>query len=209
MDRFEPAVPLVEALKKHFNCERWKGGFLDSDNMPHMVKCEWKQNRPEQGRIQLAKAIGEMKPKLGVEIGVRNGDSALLWTEYNPDLVLWCIDPYAGRWSGRHHRMAAKRLNPKKHLLEVMTSMEALVDFEDNILDFVHIDGAHEFDDVVMDIICWGRKLKPGGIMACHDYCEGYKRGVAPAVRAYTRCHNIRPWFVTKDLSPTAFWQKP
>jgi hypothetical protein len=36
------------------------------------------------------------------------------------------------------------------------------------------------------DIIFWNHKLKPGGIMAVHDYIEFHKGGVIDAVRAYT-----------------------
>ena len=86
--------------------------------------------------------------------------------------------------------------------------MEAVPKFEDNSLDFVHIDGDHSFDYVMMDIIEWSKKLKEGGVMACHDFHVGRKFGIIEAVRSYTSCHRIVPWFVVEDPQPTAFWQK-
>jgi len=38
-------------------------------------------------------------------------------------------------------------------------------------LDFVYIDGDHSFDAVVRDVILWSNKVRPGGIVAAHDYC--------------------------------------
>ena len=60
----------------------------------------------------------------------------------------------------------------------------------------------------MLDIIHWNRKLKPGGLMAIHDYLEAWGVGIIPAVRAYTHCHKIDPWFVTRDRLPTVVWFK-
>jgi predicted O-methyltransferase YrrM len=51
-----------------------------------------------------------------------------------------------------------------------MTSMEAVKNFEDESLDFVFIDGSHEYKDIKDDIIHWLPKVKKGGILAGHDY---------------------------------------
>jgi hypothetical protein len=133
----------------------------------------------------------------------------LTWLQANPQLHLTCIDP----WLGKRHEAnyAAALQNLAGHNATVMraTSMEAWPTFEDASLDFVHIDGNHEFDFACPDIIFWSQKLKPGGVMAVHDYLEFHKSGVVDAVRAYTHCHHIDPWFITRDRLPTAFWQKP
>lgn len=50
------------------------------------------------------------------------------------------------------------------------TSLEAVEKFEDNSLDFVFIDASHEYEDVKNDINAWLPKVKPGGILAGHDY---------------------------------------
>ena len=51
--------------------------------------------------------------------------------------------------------------------------------FEDGSCDFVFLDAAHEYDAVLRDLLAWIPKIKPGGIMAGHDYPHG---GVHQAV---------------------------
>jgi predicted O-methyltransferase YrrM len=42
--------------------------------------------------------------------------------------------------------------------------------FRDQSLDFVFIDADHRYDAVVADVRAWKSKVKPGGILAGHDY---------------------------------------
>ena len=51
-----------------------------------------------------------------------------------------------------------------------MTSMEAVRKFEDESIDFVFIDGSHEYADIKDDIMNWLPKVKHGGVLAGHDY---------------------------------------
>ena len=51
-----------------------------------------------------------------------------------------------------------------------MTSMEAVKKFENESIDFVFIDGSHEYEDIKNDIISWMPKVKKGGVLAGHDY---------------------------------------
>ena len=49
-------------------------------------------------------------------------------------------------------------------------SLDAVHKFEDKSLDFVFLDGSHEYEDVRQDIIAWMPKIKKGGVLAGHDY---------------------------------------
>jgi hypothetical protein len=51
-----------------------------------------------------------------------------------------------------------------------MTSMKAVNRFENGSLDFVFIDGSHEYQDIKNDINAWLPKVKKGGVLAGHDY---------------------------------------
>jgi hypothetical protein len=55
-----------------------------------------------------------------------------------------------------------------------MTSVEAAQQVEDQSLDFVYIDARHDYDSVKEDLHAWFTKVKPGGILAGHDYADGH-----------------------------------
>lgn len=151
---------------------------------------------------------------VGVEVGTRSGEFAKTILDENLETKLWCVDPYREylQWDFKtqnyYRKQAAIKLKDYDVEFVFKDSMEAVIDFPDTSFDFVYIDGAHDFDNVCMDLICWAKKVKNGGIIALHDYIDSYNNGVVKCVNAYTHCHNIRPWFITRDHIPTAFWVK-
>jgi predicted O-methyltransferase YrrM len=163
----------------------------------------------------LAEFFHELGYTTGVEVGTRVGDYSKLLCQKIPGLALTCVDPweaYSGLTQERqeaNYQEAVKRLTPLGVRILRMPSMEALKEFPDRSLDFAYIDGNHQFDHACMDIICWAKKIKQGGIMAVHDYCNFHWNGVMKAVDAYTHCHHIDPWYVTREREPTAFWENP
>jgi hypothetical protein len=86
--------------------------------------------------------------------------------------------------------------------------MDALSLFEDGSLDFVFIDGNHTFDFAMMDIICWPKKVKSGGLIMVHDFYPFDNCGVWNAVQAYSHSHNLH-CYTTKEHEPTAYWVNP
>jgi hypothetical protein len=93
------------------------------------------------------------------------------------------------------------------------TSVEAAKLIGDGVLDFVYIDANHEFLHVTQDISIWEKKVRPGGIIAGHDFTRrkqnGYQCHVKDVVQAWTYSHGIRPWFVCRgDKSASWFWVK-
>ena len=54
-----------------------------------------------------------------------------------------------------------------------LPSQEAAKLYEDGSIDFIMIDGAHDFDSVVADIRAFLPKMKKGGIMTGDDAWEG------------------------------------
>ena len=49
-------------------------------------------------------------------------------------------------------------------------SWDAAAQFDDASIDFVFIDADHIYEHVKKDILAWLPKVKPGGIIAGHDY---------------------------------------
>lgn len=75
----------------------------------------------------------------------------------------------------------------------------------DKLLDFVYLDGAHDFQNIANDICEWSKVLRPGSILAGHDYVRrthGRDGGpntshhIVPVVKAYTEAFGIDPWFL-------------
>lgn len=152
----------------------------------------------------------------GAEIGVRFGRFTKKICDANPDMRWWAIDPWVqyGRHSARRqekrYQSTLKLLRPYKVGVVREESLVAVRKFEPGSLDCVYIDGSHTFDDAMRDIIEWSYIVRSGGIVAVHDYYAGATwQGVVPAVDAYTRAHHIDPWYVTKEVHPTAYWVKP
>lgn len=69
-----------------------------------------------------------------------------------------------------------------------MSSLEAAGRFSDHSIDFVFIDGDHEYASVVADIRAWLPKVKPGGTIAGHDIDrESVCRAVSDTLRGRAR----------------------
>jgi hypothetical protein len=175
---------------------------------------------PVGGRIRYNREhFPELFSKLGftvgAEIGVRLGKFSAKICRRNRDLKLYCIDPwlayqrYSQEVQDEIYKTAQKNLEGCNVGIIKKFSMDALEDFKDKSLDFVCIDGNHEFEYAVMDIIFWSKKVRSGGLLLVHDYHYNRTMGVHEAVDAYTHANRIIPWYVTKELQPTAFWVKP
>jgi len=167
----------------------------------------------KSNRTDLAKIYNTLGYKVGAEIGVLGGRHSRLMLENVPGLKLFCIDPWAAfnRMSSEKIEKIYKRCKDRLKNYNVeylrMTSMEAIKKIPDRSLDFVYIDGLHEFDPVMMDLIEWSKKVRFGGIVAGHDYFASYQMGVMEAVNTYTRIHNIYDWYITTtDGYPSFFW---
>src|SRR3989344_7444589 len=142
---------------------------------------------PNMGRDNLAELFSELKFKKGAEIGVDWGGYSEILCKANSNLHLYSIDPWktsayepGGRdvmaFGGQKtfdktYKDAKKRLAPYNCTILRKFSMEALKDFKDNSLDFAYIDANHDFVNFTNDLHYWLKKIRPGGIMSCHDYC--------------------------------------
>lgn len=160
-------------------------------------------------RVIMAQTLNELGFKVGAEIGVAQGDHAKTLCENNPDLKLYCIDPwqyyhgytdFMGKKLERFYKEATEKLVPYNCILIRKFSMDAVKDFEDGSLDFVYIDSNHDFQHVTNDIVEWEKKVRPDGIVFGHDYKRDtdpkVKMHVVDVVNSYTYAMRIKPWFI-------------
>lgn len=188
---------------------------------------------PNVGRDNLASWLRELTFKKGVEVGVAEGKYAEILCKANPQMKISGIDPFvpyegytdyadAGTFD-QFLKQAKERLSkyPNYHII-MDFSVKALTKFSDNSVDFVYIDANHEEPYISQDIAGWSKKVKPGGIMAGHDYVR--RKNVIPwdvinAVQKYVKQHQIRPWFILgshakvpgtiRDKHRSWMWVKP
>jgi hypothetical protein len=160
-------------------------------------------------RLDLIKVFKDLKFKEGVEIGVERGYYSEVICQANPDLHLHCVDPWVTYESGHiEHRtpetveqfynQAVERLSKYNATIIRKPSNQAVKKFRPNSIDFVYIDGDHGYEAVINDLQNWSTRVRPGGIIAGHDYWgkihDPYLR-VGPAVKLWTRAEQIQPWF--------------
>jgi len=159
-------------------------------------------------RKDMAETLNELGFKKGVEVGVAQGHHSLVLCQNLPGAELYGVDVwdlYEGynEYTDRIHKYyleAQERMKPYPNYKFIRKfSMDAVGDFEDGSLDFVYIDGAHDFKNVAMDICEWSKKVKKGGIVYGHDYKRRHKRwivDVKDVVDAYSYDKAVRPLFV-------------
>ena len=165
----------------------------------------------------------ELGFKKGVEVGVSWGQNIVDYCEAG--LEIDGIDPWKDSRDniyrkiisipGKHgktvedvYNLAKERTKnyPKCRLIR-KTSEQAADDYPDRSLDFVYIDGNHNFGYIAMDLMLWANKVKRGGIIAGHDYYHHSPgrtrrcRAVGYIVDAFAKCYDFENWYVlgTKD----------
>jgi len=163
-----------------------------------------------KGRNRFGELFKRLKFTEGAELGVYRGDFSAFLCEFIPGVHLYCID-----WWKRYgvlsqesqdgrYKIACDKLAPYNTTIIRDTTFNAVNQFKDGQLDFIYIDAGHSFDECMLDLVLWARKVKRGGIIALHDY--HLTGNVGAAVEAYIRGHRVEMWFKTQDIHPSVFW---
>ena len=159
-------------------------------------------------RNQFIKMLADRGAKIGVEVGTDHGQYAQQLCAGILGLKLYCVDPWVAYTEGNEvhtqeemnqiYEEALERTKAFNCIPLRETSMGAVNRFDDDSLDFVFVDGNHSYDFVLEDIREWYRKVKPGGIIAGHDYKIDPENdyGVIEAVNVFVAEKNIAPWFI-------------
>ena len=176
-------------------------------------------------RLQLGETLNALGLLgTGVEIGCAYGHYAQkvleTWKGERYLMVdLWApqpVDVYRENQSGlrfdeclRHCQDLAAR-DPRVKMMQ-MGSVDAAAQVEDGSLDFVYIDGNHDYGPVLADMDAWWPKVKPGGIFAGHDFYnaveepgKGHYCRVQDAVERWMREHAL--FFMTTPC--TSWWSR-
>lgn len=103
-----------------------------------------------------------------VELGVWYGDFMHEICRNRPDLDYTGIDTWRGRFESGYNIAQCKCPKNFKLLRGDTADMAKTIDHES--LDLVYIDALHTKEAVTKDINAWWPKVKPGAILAGHDY---------------------------------------
>jgi len=156
------------------------------------------------------------KNLIGAEIGVNSGEHSYSMFRTGKVKKLYLIDPYE-----EYSEMSDLNIAKEKayNLLKnenvgfiYKKSKDAIKDIP-NSLDFVYIDGAHDYDNVKKDIRNYWEKVKDGGVLGGHDCANGKgfenesANGVIQAVVEFVAENNLklyienREWWVIKEIN--------
>ena len=120
-----------------------------------------------------------------VEVGTWKGRSAVYMAveiiNSNKNIKFDCVDTweYIPSQNEINQEMCVNlyetfihNIEPVKHVIMPVKalSVDAAKYYDDESLDFVFIDAAHDYENVRKDITAWLPKVKKGGIIAGHDY---------------------------------------
>lgn len=138
-------------------------------------------------------------PSTLVEIGSWKGRSscymASLIKESGVESTFYCVDTWEG---SEEHKSLIQELKDKgttlfdeflknvklcqldDYIIAVKKdSVEAAKLFEDESIDFIHIDASHDYDNVMKDLKAWYPKVKKGALITGDDYgWDGVQRAV-------------------------------
>jgi len=136
-----------------------------------------------------------------VELGSYWGESTMFFWKSGVFYKITAIDPGTPDNGGpsSNENIIKNIIVPSNGAVALMEtdSHTARYAFQDGSLDLVYIDANHAYEHVIEDIRDWLPKVKPGGIIAGHDYnMEGVSRAVTEALGAPTEVFKDTSWYV-------------
>ena len=153
---------------------------------------------------------GKLFRGIGIELGVAAG-------AFSARILAGAVEKlYAiDRWTDHHgldeYLLASDRLRAFGARTTVlrMTFAEACPLFGPASMDFIYVDGyAHTGQEGGQTLRDWWPKLKPGGVLAGHDYSPQYPRTI-DAVDAFVAEHGLTLNLTTHDDLPSWWVVKP
>jgi hypothetical protein len=147
---------------------------------------------------------------VGCEIGLNMGLNALNIMNTLPIKKLYLIDPYCEdeRYGNSEIRkeLALNRLKPfEDRCVFLEMESESACKLVEGELDFVYIDGCHNYEYVKKDIDLYYPKVRAGGVVGGHDFSPAHF-GVCKAVINFIEKNDLKilfgrdtDWWIVKS----------
>ena len=170
--------------------------------------------------------LSGIKNPVVVEVGVYEASYGCAMLNIVPDLTWIGVDSYVPYEDGKLFRGVKERYTSVQYWNDFYLLIKAKVSkYGDRFIliretsemginsvpegvDFVYIDGHHNYSFVKTDLLLYEKKLKSGGIMAGHDYTYPTYPGVRQAVDEYTQKNNIKINQEYFDPAGIYWWRK-
>jgi hypothetical protein len=161
--------------------------------------------------------------RVGVEVGVQRGEfSEHLLEHWGGKLFMvdaWRYQPAgyrdAANVSDAEHQAnyleakAVERKFANRAVIMRGLSVEMSRRFADEALDFVYLDANHSCEAVTADLEAWFPKVRPGGLIAGHDFIDADNEYGSFRVRsAVLNFAPTRPVFVSREHWPSLWFFK-
>ncbi|MBK8635151.1 MAG: class I SAM-dependent methyltransferase [Saprospiraceae bacterium] len=169
----------------------------------HLVNAKLLANR---------EALLALLPKEGVvaELGVDEGKFSEKIIEICKPKTLHLVDVWdTARFSQvKKEQVAAKfakEINEGSVQIQVGLSTKVVEQFKDEYFDWIFIDTDHSYKTTLEELNLWSKKVKPNGIIVCHDFIVGnwnamIRYGVREAVYEFCTNHHWEIIFVTMEI---------
>lgn len=151
---------------------------------------------------RLLSIVSDLSPKIILEIGVGKGGTSWAWSKIPSLTDLICVDLPNGPWGGGPAKEAMEYIanNSQCKLTFIAgnsSNSASLAHVKDTLgdrkIDFLSIDGAHDYAGVKTDFLTYSPLVRPQGIVAFHDILKH-----APE----TGCEVEKFWTELKETLP-------
>jgi hypothetical protein len=155
---------------------------------------------------------------IGAEVGIFRGEFSRILLETTKPQLFYMIDPWEGNiMSGDKNGQNIEYIEGDKYYVEhiipefmfqpqikiLRNYSDVLALFPDNYLDWIYLDGAHDYEYIRQDLENSLYKVKQGGLIMGHDYTNAMFPGLVYAVDQFCQTHNLEIEYLTKDGCPS------
>ena len=133
-----------------------------------------------EGLLDLIKELGDNSDKTMIEIGSFVGESTILFAQSFKKVI--AIDPFLADYDPADptsysfefknvYDTYLDRTSSHTNIQTLTMSSDAAAEIlNEDMFDFIYLDGLHTYDGVKTDIINYLPKVKQGGVIGGHDY---------------------------------------
>jgi hypothetical protein len=163
------------------------------------------------------------KNSIGAEIGVFKGEFAEILLEKVTPSKLYLIDPWQGRiesgdkdgknlqyidGNSFYQSVIVPQFTIRENVILLRHFSDILNTLPDNSLDWIYVDGDHQYRSVKYDLELCYKKVKQQGYILGHDYTNDMCPGVVKAVDEFCKEKNLTIKYLTQDGCPSYFIEK-